>query len=118
MPKKCIEKPIAVGNEFPIDLWSVGIDLLTLKTIGPVRIMKTGTAMRDSNSYMFYTVRTKKEMRKNGYSTYKIPENLIVLATNLSDCKKGFEIEATKLIANMESSIKSFKAQIALLNLS
>lgn|SRR5574343_617985 len=116
MPKKCIEKPIVIDDVFPIDLWSVGIDLLTLKTIGPVRIMKTGTPMRDSNSYMFYTARTKKDMRKNGYAIYKIPENLIVLATTLNDCKRGFDIEAKKLVSTMETNIKTFKSQLAIVD--
>ena len=68
MAKQRIEKPIKISGEFPIDLWSVSIDLISLNIIGPVLVMKKGSPMHDGDSYMLYTVRTKKEMIKSGYS--------------------------------------------------
>ena len=109
MAKQRIEKPIKINGEFPVDLWSVVIDLVSLNTIGPVIVMKKGSPMQNIDSYMLYTVRTKKEMAKNGYSVYKMPEKLIIVALSRSECLRGLDKEGDKLILHLENSINKFK---------
>lgn len=110
MAKQRIEKPIKISGEFPIDLWSVSIDLISLNIIGPVLVMKKGSPMHDGDSYMLYTVRTKKEMIKSGYSVYRMPEKFIVVALSRVECLNGLEIEGSKLIEKLETNIKKFKS--------
>lgn len=107
MAKPRTEKEIKIGQgkEFPIDLWSVGIDLLTFKTIGPVLALKKGSIMSDAGSYVLYTIRTRKEMTKNGYSTMRIGEKLFIVAMNVSDCKNGLNEVANKLITQTKENI-------------
>lgn len=109
MAKQRIEKPIKINGEFPVDLWSISIDLISFNSIGPVIVMKKGTQMRGAD-YMLYTVRTKKEMVKNGYSVYRMPEKLIIVALSRNECLNGLYIEGDKLIEHLENSIKKFKA--------
>ena len=52
MAKQRIEKPIKISGEFPVDLWSVVIDMVSLNTIGPVIVMKKGCPMQNNDSYM------------------------------------------------------------------
>lgn len=107
MAKPRTEKEIKIGHgkEFPIDLWSVGIDLLTYKIIGPVLALKKGSVMSEAGSYVLYTLRTRKEMAKNGYSTMRIGEKMFIVATNLSDCRSGLHKCAEELIEQSKLNI-------------
>jgi hypothetical protein len=109
MTKQRIEKPIKISGEFPVDLWSVVIDMVSLNTIGPVIVMKKGCPMQNNDSYMLYTIRTKKEMSKVGYSVYKMPEKFIIVALTRSDCMLGLSVEGAKLIDSLETNIQKFK---------
>ena len=109
MAKQRVEKLIKINGELPVDLWSISIDLITLKPIGPVNIMKKGLSMRNIDSYEFYTTRTKKEMLSNGYWTYRKPEKLILLALTRTDCLVGLHTEVDRLATNIETNIKSLK---------